>query len=45
MVGIKLNISSVICHLKRIAQPKLQVYFLKDAWENNNEKAKRSNFN
>ena len=37
IVGIKLNISSAICHLKHIAQPKLKVYFLKNALENINE--------
>ena len=41
MVGIKLNISSVICHLKHSAQPKLKVYFLKNALENINEEVKR----
>ena len=45
IVGIQLNISSVICHLKHIAQPKLKVYFLKNAFENINEEAKRGNFN
>ena len=40
IVGIKLNISSVICHLKHSAQPKLKVYFLKNALENINEKVK-----
>ena len=40
MVGIKLNINSVICHLKHSAQPKLKVYFLKNALENINEKVK-----
>ena len=43
MVGIKLNISSVICHLKHSAQPKLKVYFLKNALENINEEVKRGN--
>ena len=38
IVGIKLNISSVICHLKDSAQPKLKVYFSKDALENINER-------
>ena len=37
IVGIKLNISSVICHLKHIAQPKLKVYFLKNALKVINE--------
>ena len=37
IVGIKLNISSAICHLKHIAQLKLKVYFLKYALENTNE--------
>ena len=45
IVGIKLNISSVICHLKHIAQPKLKIYFLKNALGNINEEAKRGNFN
>ena len=45
IVGIKLSISSVICHLKHIAQPKLKVYFLKNSLENINEKVKRGNFN
>ena len=31
---------SVICHLKHSAQPKLKVYFLKNALENINEKVK-----
>ena len=44
IVGIKLNISSVICHIKHIAQPKLKIYFLKNALENINE-VKRGNFN
>ena len=38
IVGIKLNINSVICHLKDSAQPKLKVYFSKDALENINER-------
>ena len=38
IVGIKLNISSVICHLKDSVQPKLKVYFSKDALENINER-------
>ena len=42
---IKLNISSVICHFKHIAQPKLKVYFLKNALGNVNEEVKRGNFN
>ena len=42
---IKLNISSVIRHLKYVDQPKLKVYFLKNALENINEEAKRGNFN
>ena len=37
IVGIKLNISSVIYALKHKAQPKLKVYFLKNAFENINE--------
>ena len=40
IVGIKLIISSVICHLKHSAQPKLKVYFLKNAMENLNKKVK-----
>ena len=40
IVGIKLNISSVMCHLKHSAQPKLKVYFLKNALENINGKVK-----
>ena len=32
--------SSVICHLKYSAQPKLKVYFSKNALENINEKVK-----
>ena len=43
IVGIKLNISSVTCPLKHTAQPKLTVYFLKDALENINEEGKRGN--
>ena len=45
IVGIKLNITSVICHLKHIAQPKLKAYFLKNTLENINEEVKRDNFN
>ena len=45
IVGIKVNISSVFCPLKHIAQPKLKVYFWKNALENINEKVKRGNFN
>ena len=30
----------MICHLKHSAQPKLKVYFLKNALENINEKVK-----
>ena len=45
IIGIKLNISSVICPLKHIAQPKLKVYFLQNAFENINEEVKRGNFN
>ena len=37
IVGIKLNISTVICHLKNSAQLKLKVYFSKNALENINE--------
>ena len=33
IVGIKLNISSVICHLKHSVQPKLKVSFLKMHWK------------
>ena len=40
IVGIKLNISSVICNLKHSAQPKLKVYFLKKSLENINEEVK-----
>ena len=45
MVGIKLNISSVISHLKHSAQPKLKDYYLRNALENINEKVERGNFN
>ena len=45
IVGTKLNISSVICHLKHSARPKLKVYFLKNALENINEEVKKGNFN
>ena len=41
---MKISISSVICHLKHIAQPKLKVYFLKNVLENINEEAKSGNF-
>ena len=40
IVGIKLNTSSVICLLKHSAQPKLKVYFLKNALGNINKEAK-----
>ena len=42
---IKLNIISVICYLKNIAQSKFKIYFLKNALENMNEEAKSGNFN
>ena len=42
MVGIKLNITSVICHLKHSAQPKLKVCFSQNALENINEEVKRA---
>ena len=46
IVGIKLNNSSVIGHLKHSAQPKLRVYFSKKALENINEEVnKGDNFN
>ena len=45
MVGIKLNINSVIYYLKHIAQPKFKIYFLKNALKNINEEVKRGNFN
>ena len=45
IVGITLNTSSVICHLKHIAQPKLKAYFLKNTLENINQEVKRGNFN
>ena len=45
MVGIKLNISSVICHLKNIAQPELRIYFLKNALRTTDEEAKRGKRN
>ena len=44
IVGIKLNISSVICHLKYIAQRKLKVYFLKDALKTINDEVKKGKF-
>ena len=42
IVGIKLNISSVICHLKHSVQPKLKVYFLKMHWKILMQKVKGS---
>ena len=40
IVGIKLNISSAVCHLKHSVQPKLKVYFSKNALKNINEDVK-----
>ena len=40
IVRIKLNISSVICHLKHKAQPKLKVCFLKNALITINDEVK-----
>ena len=40
IVGIKPNISTVICYLKHSAQPKLKVHFSKNALENINEEVK-----
>ena len=40
IVGIKLNISSVVRHLKHSVQPKLKVYFSKNALKNINEDVK-----
>ena len=45
IVRVNINISSVICHLKHIAQPKLKVYFLKNALKTINEEVKRGKFN
>ena len=42
MAGIKLNTSSEICHLKHSAEPKLKVYFVKNALENINKEVKRA---
>ena len=45
IVGRKLNISSVICHLKHIAHPKLKVYFLKNTLKTINDEVRRGKFN
>ena len=45
IVGIKLKISSVIYHLKHIAQPKLKVYFLKNGLKTVNGEVERRKFN
>ena len=45
IVGIKLNISSVICQLKRPAQPKLKDFVLKSTLETIIEEVQRGNFN
>ena len=43
IAGIKPNINSVIYHRKHITQPKLKVYFLKNALKTINEEVKEVN--
>ena len=44
IVGIKLNISSVICHWNHIAHAKLKVYFRKNALKIINEEIERGKY-
>ena len=44
IVGIKVNISSLICHLKHLSQQKLKICFLKNAFENALEEVKKGNY-
>ena len=41
IIGTKLNISSVICHLKHIAQLKLKADFVKNSLKTINDEVKR----
>ena len=45
IIGTKLNISSVICHLKHIAQLKLKADFVKNSLKTINDEVKRGNIN
>ena len=45
IVTIKLIINSVICHLKQRAQPKLKVYFLKNALKTITDEVKEGKLN